>query len=136
FMHASAASLEVDFRSTPRAQGAGQAAVLASRLAYGSLVPETTRVDYTLEELGVSEGASIEVFRASLSQFSTPWQSAAEIGGALPLQNGASYLAILLGPDVTSASDTRYNEPQVTLIPTGTERADRGLASMMQLNSR
>src|SRR5690606_7024559 len=61
FLHASAASLDVDFRSRPFSGGPGLDVTLALDLGYGSLSPRQPLQQFASEDLGIAEGANIDV---------------------------------------------------------------------------
>jgi hypothetical protein len=122
FMHASAATPEISFRSNPASDGSGSGAALATSLTYGVATFEISEQNWSTSDLGVGDGATIEVLDFSQNSVEVSWQDAASLGGAAPLQDGESYLLILLGPRAGLDADG-VNPATVSVIPTGEGRA-------------
>jgi hypothetical protein len=122
FMHASLATPQIDIRSRP-ADRMEQATLLASGLAYG-FVPSNPKTDLSLGELGIGEGASLEVLILGRREFESTWEEAAALGGIDILENGESYLIVLLGPSLGTQSDKGFNPTRLTVIPTGVGRSE------------
>ena len=122
FMHASLASSQIDIRSRP-VDAMEQATLLASSLKYG-FVPSNPRTDFSVEQLGILEGASLEVLILGQREFESTWEDAAALGGAESVENGESYLIVLLGPALGTQSDEGFNPTRVSVIPTGVGRSE------------
>lgn len=116
FMHASAATPSVDFRSLPGTEGSGVQLYLATGLSFGRVVPTDPQTSYSLADIGISGGADLVVLGSNAQQFTTPWS---ELLGTAEIAAEGSYLGILLGPTLGSKSDDGFNETRVTLLATG-----------------
>lgn len=119
FMNASAASAEVDFHSSPSADGGGLSVFMSFDLAYGALAPRDPNVSYSMQDLGISEGALLEVYQDSVKRFGLTWLQAAPDA---VLDDGGSYLIVLLGPSLGSESEPGFNGTTVTIVDTGVGR--------------
>lgn len=122
FMHASLASPRVDVRSRP-ANRLEQATLLVSGLAYG-FVPSNPKKDLSAEDLGIDEGASLEVLLLGQRKFESTWHEAAELTGTESIEDGESYLIVLLGPSLGTQSDAGFNPTRLSVIATGIGRDD------------
>ncbi len=121
FLHASPATSQVDFRSRPFSGGPGLEAALSFGLSYGTLSPSTPKTDYSVDQLGIPEGANLDVLLFNRRELAVPWQEAAERGGAT-LEDGESYVIVLLGPSLGTDSDDGFNASTLTIVGTGVGR--------------
>lgn len=119
FLHASAATSQVDVQSVPNMFGSGVQVYLTSRVRFGIIAPKEPYLSHSSEDLGISDGAELVVYSGTASEIRARWL---EIAGDTELADERSYLAILLGPSLGSDSAEGFNESRVTLLETGLGR--------------
>ncbi|HEU5075752.1 MAG TPA: hypothetical protein VFU02_16280 [Polyangiaceae bacterium] len=116
FLHASAATAQVDVQSVPARLGPGVQVYVASRVGFGVIAPKEPYSSYSSDGLGIPEGAEIVVYSGTAQEFRSAW---VDVAGAVEITDERSYLAILLGPSLGTESAEGFNETRVTLFPTG-----------------
>lgn len=119
FLHASAATPEVDVQSVPNMFGSGVQIYLSSRVRFGAIAPKDPYRTYSSDELGIGDGAQIVVYADNANELRARWR---DVAGSMEIADEHSYLAILLGPSVGTNSDAGFNESLITLLGTGLGR--------------
>ncbi|HEY6724468.1 MAG TPA: hypothetical protein VI197_10560, partial [Polyangiaceae bacterium] len=121
FLHASAATAQVDVQSVPNMFGSGVHVYLTSRVGFGIIAPKQPYQSYSGEELGIPDGAELVVYAGTANEYREHWR---DLAGDDAIADERSYLAILLGPSLGSANADGFNESRVTLLETGLGRDD------------
>lgn len=119
FLHAAAATSQVDVRSVPNMFGSGVQVYLTSRVRFGIIAPKEPYLSHSTEELGIYDGAELVVSASSGGELREHWRNLAD---DIEIADERSYLAILLGPRLGRGGAEGFNASRLMLLETGLGR--------------
>jgi hypothetical protein len=115
-LHASAGSDPIALEVFASSVGDSPALRIATDLVFGELFPPTPNLNMTADELGARTGGNVHVFHNGARALQVSWSELAEAADIDELNDGESYVLVLLGPRAGSDEGGGYQGTRLALI--------------------